>query len=101
MEDAEAKVKVMTARSTKETKRRWILDILRVCLELSTSAFEDETSFALGDVGARLEARTCFSGSSILSALVEAIIEHFCGEKERGSEGCRVGLKRSVAKLQR
>jgi len=102
--EAEAKVKVKSARSTQQKKRCWILDILVDWVLLSASSLRGRPSLLLGGVeDEKTWARACFSGSWILGALVEAIASEICGKKalelkmKVEQRGCKWGLVRCRA----
>jgi hypothetical protein len=105
--DAEAKVKVKSARSTQQKKRCWNLDILLDWVLLSASSWRGRASLLLGGVEERKTwARDCFSGSWILGALVEAIAsgdlwqESLGIEDESGAKSVQMGECRCRQRLQ-
>lgn len=79
--EAEAKVKVKSARSTQQKKRCWILDILVDWVLLSASSLRGRALLLLGVEEEGTWARACFSGSWTVGALVEAIASEICGKK--------------------
>lgn len=76
-------MKVKMASSTQQRIMCCNLDILESGWSLMSS-FEERSSLSRGDeveVSENIKAKTCFSGSWIFAALVEAIANQKCGER--------------------